>query len=155
LWPHLVGHGSYSFRGMAQGIFAAGVTLDWTLFDSFQTREKMLAQQHQAQADALLMQQTRQRLALEVRQQYENREDANSREASSREALASAQEAYRLALDRFRAGVAAPYELTDVQTTLIQSENDYIQSLDDYRVAEIRLARALGVDLASFLGAAR
>lgn len=155
LWPTLVGHTSYSFRGLAQGIFAAGVTLDWTLFDSFRTRDTMEAERHQAQADALLLQQTRQRLALEVRQQYENREDAFSRETTAQEGLAAAQEAYRLALDRFRAGVAAPYELTDVQTTLIQSENAYVQALDDYRVAEIRLARALGVDVASFLGAAR
>ena len=63
----------------------------------------------------------------------------------------AAQEAYRLAVQRFKVGLATTFEVTDVQNTLIQASNNYVQATNDLRVAELRLARALGVDLASYL----
>ncbi|MNT95961.1 Outer membrane efflux protein [compost metagenome] len=68
------------------------------------------------------------------------------------EALTAAQEAYRLATSRFEVGLATNMELRDVQTTLVQTENNLLQAETDWREAEVRLARAMGVDLAGYLG---
>ena len=153
-WPNLQGTTRYSQRGLNAGQFLAGVTANWALFDGFKARNRMEVARSQAQADLVQLEQTRQNIALEIRQQYQTREEAQSRVAVAREGLQAAQEAYRLAVKRYEVGLATPFELTDVQTTAIQSGNNYVQAINDLRVAQIRLARAMGVDLGAFVASA-
>ena len=155
LLPNLAASGRYSQRNLAEGQWQAGVTLNWTIFDSFRVRNRMASALEQARVTRLQTEQTRQRVALEIRQQYQNRAEAETRVATTREGLAAAQEAYRLALKRYQVGIATPFEVTDVQTTMIQSGNNYVQAINDLRAAEVRLARALGFDLAEMLTAKR
>ena len=77
--------------------------------------------------------------------------EAKQRVETAREGLQSAQEAYRLAVKRYQVGIGTTFEVTDVQSTLVQSGNNYVQATNDLRVAEVRLARALGYDLAQLL----
>lgn len=151
LWPNLQGTTRYSQRGLNAGQFLAGVTVNWNIFDGFKARNRMESARRQAQADQTQVEQTRQNIALEIRQQYQTREEARARIATAREGLSAAQEAYRLGLKRFQVGLATPFELNDVQNTLVQSGNNYVQAVNDMRVAEIRLARALGYDLAALV----
>lgn len=151
LWPTLAATTRYSQRGLNEGQFLAGVNFNWNAFDSFRTRNRMEAAQQEAQADRVQIEQARQGIALEVRQQAQNREDAQARIATAREGLAAAQEAYRIAVTRFEAGLSTYVELTDAQTTLTQARNTFVQAANDFHVAQIRLARALGLDLASYL----
>lgn len=155
LWPNLAASGSYAQRNLSEGQWQAGVTLNWTIFDSFRVRNRMASALEQARVTKLQTEQTRQRVALEIRQQYQSRLEAEQRVAVAREGLASAQEAYRLALKRYQVGIATPFEVTDVQTTMIQSSNNYIQAVNDLRAGEVRLARALGYDLGEMLTAKR
>jgi outer membrane protein TolC len=152
LWPNLTATSSYSQRDLNEGQFAAGLRLSWSLFDSFKVRNRMESALNSARVDQIQAEQARQRVALEIRQQYQTREEAKTRVLSAREGLASAQEAYRLALKRYAVGVATTFEVTDVQNTLLQSGNNYVQALDDLRASEVRLAKALGLDLAEYLG---
>jgi outer membrane protein len=153
LWPTVSAIGRYSQRGFYQGIFTAGFDFDWALFDGFKVRSKIEAARSEAEATKVQAEQARQQVALEIRQQYQNREETRARIAVAKEGLASAQEAYRLALDRFKVGLASPAEVSDVQATLIQASNDYVQATNDLGVAELRLARALGTDLGAYLAA--
>lgn len=152
LWPNLTATSSYSQRDLNEGQFAAGLKLQWALFDSFKVRNRMESALNSARVDQIQAEQTRQKVALEIRQQYQTREEARTRIQSAREGLASAQEAYRLAVKRYKVGVATTFEVTDVQNTLIQSGNNYVQATNDLRAAEVRLAKALGLDLAQYLG---
>lgn len=151
LWPNLQGTTRYSQRGLNAGQFLAGVTVNWAIFDGFKARNRMESARRQAQADQTQVEQTRQNIALEIRQQYQTREEARARISTAREGLSAAQEAYRLGVKRFQVGLATPFELNDVQNTLVQSGNNYVQAVNDMRVAEIRLARALGYDLAALV----
>ena len=151
LWPNLAANGRYAQRNLSEGQWQAGVTLNWTIFDSFRVRNRMASALEQARVTRLATEQARQRVALEMRQQYQSREEAQQRVATAREGLAAAQEAYRLALKRYQVGVATSFEVTDVQTTMIQSSNNYVQAVNDLRAGEVRLARALGYDLAEML----
>lgn len=153
-WPNLQGTTRYSQRGLNAGQFLAGVTLNWALFDGFKARNRMEVARNQAEADLVQLEATKQNIALEIRQQYQTREEAQSRVAVAREGLEAAQEAYRLAVKRYEVGLATPFELTDVQTTLVQSGNNYVSAINDLRVAQIRLARAMGIDLGSFVAGA-
>lgn len=153
LWPNLAASGSYAQRNLSEGQWQAGVTLNWTIFDSFRVRNRMASALEQARVTKLQAEQTRQRVALEIRQQYQSRLEAEQRVGTAREGLASAQEAYRLALKRYQVGIATSFEVTDVQTTMIQSSNNYVQAVNDLRASEVRLARALGYDLGEMLTA--
>jgi outer membrane protein TolC len=151
LWPNVAAVGRYSQRGFNQGQFLAGLNVNWALFDGFKTRNRMEVAQNNAEVAKVQVEQTRQQIALDIRQQYQTREEARVRISTAREGLSAAQEAYRLALKRFQVGLATTFEVADVQNTLVQSGNNYVQAVNDLRVAEIRLARALGYDLASFV----
>lgn len=152
LWPNLTATGQYSQRDLDEGQWTAGLRLSWTIFDSFKVRNQMESALATARQDEVQLQQTRQRAALDIRTQYQAREEARQRVQIQREGLASAQEAYRLALRRYSVGVATIFEVSDVQTTLVQSGNNYVQAVNDLRVAEVKLARALGLDLATYFG---
>lgn len=153
LWPQVHGVTRYSQRGFHQGQFLAGVNVSWTAFDGFRTREKMAAARQSARADQLELELARKAIALEVRRQARNRLDARARIATAREGLRAAEEAYRIARTRFEAGLGAYVELIDAQGALTQARNTLVLAEDDRRGAEIGLARALGRDLATFLGA--
>jgi outer membrane protein TolC len=151
LWPNVSAVGRYSQRGFNQGQFLAGLNVNWALFDGFKTRNRMELAQNNAEVAKVQVEQTRQQIALDIRQQYQTREEARTRIATAREGLSAAQEAYRLAVQRFKVGLATTFEVTDVHNTLVQSSNNYVQATNDLRVAELRLARALGVDLTAYL----
>lgn len=153
LWPNLAANGQYAQRNLSEGQWQAGVTLNWTIFDSFRVRNRMASALEQARVTRLATEQTRQRVALEIRQMFQSRLEAEQRVAIAREGLAAAQEAYRLALKRYQVGIATSFEVTDVQTTMIQSSNNYVQAVNDLRAGEVRLARALGYDLGEMLAA--
>lgn len=151
LWPNLQGSTRYAMRGLDAGQFTAGVNLNWAIFDGFRARNRMEVALNQAQTDRIQLEQTRQNVALEIREQFQLREEAQARIAIAREGLSAAQEAYRLAVLRFEVGVATTFEVTDVQTTLTGAANDYVSAVNDWRVAQIRLARAMGLDIAAYL----
>ena len=73
-----------------------------------------------------------------------NVDEADQRIQAAQVAVASAQENFRLAQGRFDAGVGTILELTDAQLALTQALNTEAQALSDYRIAVVRLERALG-----------
>jgi outer membrane protein len=154
-WPTLQGQVGYIQRGLYQGNFSTGVVLSWDAFDGFKTREQIALAQAEGATDALTLEQTRQDLELDVRTQAQARQEARDRIAIAREGLTAADEAYRISIQRYELGFSTSTELLDARTTLAQSRNTYIQATHDLNVAQIRLAKALGVDMAAYLGASR
>jgi outer membrane protein len=83
-------------------------------------------------------------IALEIRQR---RLDVDAGVAAARaaaEGVRSAAEARRVVDERFAAGVATSTDMLDAQVALLQAELDRTRALASARVAEARLARALG-----------
>jgi len=154
-WPTLTGNTAWTQRGFYQGEFIAAVNLKWNAFDGFKTKDKIAAAKSDAEEDAIALERTRQDIALEVRQQAQSRQEAQDRIAIAREGLAAADEAYRIAIQRYKLGFSTNSELLDARVALSSARNTYIQAQHDLRVAQIRLAKALGVDMGTFLGASR
>lgn len=151
LLPTLQAQSSYAQRNLAEGQFSASVRANWTLFDSFRVRNRMESASHRAKAAQVQLEQARQRAALDVRQQVQGRIEASQRVTSSREGLSAAQEAYRLGLKRYEVGLGTTFELTDLRLTLSNAGTNHVTALNDLRAAEVRVARALGVDLGAYL----
>lgn len=152
LWPTVAASSRYSQRDTNQGLLSAGVTMSWSVFDSARVRSRITASENEADASRLQLQLTKQAIELELLRGVKTRDEAHSRALALKEGLKAAQEAYRLGKSRFELGLATQVELRDVQTTLVQTENNLLQAETDWREAEVRLAKAMGVDLSGFLG---
>ena len=63
---------------------------------------------------------------------------------AAQEQLAVAQEAYRLAFGRFRAGLGINVDVLDAQTTLRDARTVVVRAILDFNQAQVRLLDALG-----------
>lgn len=112
------------------------------------------ARKEQARADVagaeISKRETQDRIVLEVRQAYLNLAQARDRVMVSRQVLAQAREAFRLARVRYNAGVSAQaglsplLEVSDAQAALTQAESNEVNALYDYNSSRARLERAVG-----------
>jgi outer membrane protein len=127
---------------LAQGL----IKLEWTMFEGGKrVAEKRIAdskvREAMAQADEIADVITFQvnRAFLQV---------IASRKAidRSKPAVASARENHRLVRARLKAGDATASEVVDAESTLTRAEQDYLNSLYDYRTALIRLDYAVGAN---------
>lgn len=150
-WPHIKAFGQYTQRGTHLPVFTGGVTINWMAFDGFLVRDRIAQASHQAQADAARLEELKRATALEVRLLDQSVREALERIPASSRALRSSTEAYRIATERYRLGFAVLADLLDARTALLDARTGYIGATYDWRVAQIRLARAMGLDLAAYL----
>lgn len=122
----------------------ASVNFSWTFWDGGRVAADV-AQQAAAERGA------RERLAefdsqleVEVRQRRLDLDAAAAAIIAARDAVRSASEARRVVGERFAVGVATSTEVLDAQVALLQAQLDLTQALANARLAEARLARALG-----------
>lgn len=131
--------------------WAAIATVRIPLFDQGLSR----ARNQQAQADLnvarIAKQQVLDGIALEVRQAYLALVEAQERLKVTTAGLVQAEEQYRLAQVRYKAGVtltpgASPLlEISDAQTALTQAQTNQVNAQYDVQNARARLERALGL----------
>jgi outer membrane protein TolC len=122
----------------------AGVNVGWNLWDGGRTRAEV------AQA-ATIVTAARQRLeefdslvALEVRQRQLEIDSGRAAIAAAIDAVRAAAEARRVIAERYRVGVATQADVLDADLALLQAELDRTRAQANVRLAEARLARALG-----------
>ncbi len=130
--------------------YATVATVSLPLFDQGLAR----ARKQQAHADVdtarINKQITQDSIALEVRQAYLALTEAQDRLTVSNAALAQAQEQFRLAQVRFKAGVTSVpggsplLEISDAQAALTQAQNNQVTAQYDLQNAKARLDRAAG-----------
>lgn len=129
-----------------QGTWDASVVLSWTptaIFGvqantrSLDARAAELAAQRQALLDGL---------QLEVSQALSAERDARFAVQVSQQALASADEGYRVRRELFRSGRATLVEVTDAETELTRARLELVNAHVDLRIAQVELAHVLGRD---------
>jgi outer membrane protein TolC len=121
------------------------IKLEWTLFEGGKrVAEKRLAdsQIREALAQAEEVADT---IAFQVHRGYLQVVAARKGIDRSRPAVEDARENYRLVHARFRAGDATASDIVEAEATLTRAEQDYLNSLYDYRTALIRLEYAVGM----------
>ena len=121
-----------------------GVNVSWTLWNWGRTGAEVAEARLQATALRERLAELDSRIALEVRQRTLDLESARAEVAPAVEAVASATEARRVVQERFTAGVATSTDLLDAQQDLLEAELGRTRALAGVRLAEARLARALG-----------
>jgi outer membrane protein len=121
-----------------------GVNVSWSLWDG----GRRAAEQGEARANANALR-TRvedfdRQVTFEVRARQLELESARAGIGAAREEVAAATEAERVVSERYRAGVATPTDVLQAQVARLQAELDRTRTLANIKLAEARLARALG-----------
>ena len=65
--------------------------------------------------------------------------------------LAAFHQRHRLGRRRYELDLVTQFALSDVEATLRQAEYNMVTAVNDARVAQVKLARAMGYDLAKLL----
>ncbi len=121
-----------------------GVNVSWTLWSWGRTGAEVAEARLQATALHERLAELDSQIALEVRQRRLDLESARAQVAPAADAVTSATEARRVVQERFTAGVATSTDLLDAQQDLLEADLGRTRALAGVRLAEARLARALG-----------
>lgn len=127
-----------------QDSWDVGVNVGWTLWDGGRTAHQTAAASHAAAAARQRLAEFDSVLTLEVRQRALEIESGRAAVAAASEGVRAAAEAQRVVGERYQAGVATQTEVLDAEFALLQAELDRTRALAGVRLAEARLARALG-----------
>ncbi|HEY9898867.1 MAG TPA: TolC family protein [Pantanalinema sp.] len=144
-------------QGMVLGMgtqipgYAVLGTVNWTLFDGGRTAAKVKQGEQSAQAAAATVRALQNGLRLEVQKAIADRNEAQARIKAAAVGLQTAKAGYELARVRFKAGIGSGTEAIDAATAVAGAQALHIQAAYDELGAELRLARAMGVDGPSLL----
>jgi outer membrane protein TolC len=122
----------------------AGVQFSWNLFDGFRTKANIDLAKAQERLAATMLEQERERVALEVAAARAELRSAQAIYAARRQNAGEAGEAFRLASLRFDRGLGTQLEVSDAQLAQLTAQTNEAQSIYDLYLAAAELARALG-----------
>ncbi len=121
-----------------------GVNVTFTLWNGGRTAAQVAEARFLADASRERLAEIDTQITLEVRQRQLDLASARSQVETAGAAVNSATEARRVVAERFGAGVATSTDLLDAQVDQLQAELERTRALANVKLAEARLARALG-----------
>jgi outer membrane protein TolC len=119
-----------------------GVT--WSFFDSGQTRHAIASFERQSAATRAERADVTAAIELDVRRAWTELGTARSRVDVTTTAVQQAEENLRVARDRYRNGEGTNTEVLDAEALRALSSSNFDTARYDVRLAELRLARAVG-----------
>ncbi len=148
--PTIAAFGGYTWAAFDFPLFSrwnAGVTFTLPIFQGFALDAGVeLAQANRDIAQANLDVLT-ESVMLEVEQQWLAVREAAERAVATAKLVQQSQENLNLVERQYAAGVATPLDESDARLTLSNSEITDIQAQYDYRTAQVRLRRAMGLSV--------
>lgn len=121
-----------------------GVTLSWDIWNwgmtSAQVRQ---AQQAKVELETKL-DQLKEGIELEVYSNYFNVTKTEEKVAVSEEAVAQANENYRITSEKYNLQLATSTDLIDAETAKLQAEANLKTAMVDYKIARVKLEKSLG-----------
>lgn len=127
-----------------QDFSTVGVGFTWNLFDGGQARNRAAALKIESRAQQNRLDDLRSQIALEVRQDWLDVQEAQARVKASREAVSQAQENLRMSRELYSVGLATNTQVLDAVTLQVQAVNNRDNAVLDEALARLRLARAAG-----------
>jgi outer membrane protein TolC len=153
-WPslYLTGHGARNMNTIWTGDFVAerdwnfgaGVSLQWTFFDGMQTLNAKRAAEAQAAALRDQVQQAELAASAAVWNGHQNYQTALKKFDASAALLKSAQAAYDLALDSYKAGLMSILDLLTAEAQLALARSQNVGARQEAFTALANLAYASG-----------
>ena len=153
-WPslYLTAHGTRDYNDIRTGEFVAekdwnygaGLSLQWTLFDGMQTLNAKRAAAAQAESVRSQLQQAELAASSDVWTGHQNYQTALKKFQASAALLKSAQAAYDLALDSYKAGLMSILDLLTAEAQLARARSEHIGARQDAFTALANLAHASG-----------
>jgi outer membrane protein len=122
----------------------AGVNVSWSLWDGGRTAADVAQASGTARAARERLAEFDSVLAVDVRQRALEIDSGRAAVAAADDAVRAATEARRVVGERYRAGVISQIEVLDAEFVLLQAQLDRTRALANIRLAEARLARAVG-----------
>jgi outer membrane protein len=143
-YSHSKNESPYRFGAQKAEDWSWGYRVSWSIFDRLQTVSGRSQAKARERAADYQLQQARLDAQLEVRQIYNSLVEARERASLSRETITQAEEALRLAEERFRVGAGTTLDTITAQVNLAKARSDEVQAVCDYLINAAALDRAVG-----------
>jgi outer membrane protein len=135
--------------GSEKDVISGTAFISVPLFEGGRVRAQVAQAREEEQKARLRLEEARLGVALEVRQAYLDLQTAWQVMESSQKNVAQAEEAHRIALIRYEAGLSTPVEVSDASLLLTRARTALATARYAYREAYARLERAVGGSLES------
>lgn len=127
-----------------KGIAAAGIGVEWAVFDSGLTRARAASVAREAEAAQEERDDAESLIRLDVRQALSQENDAAERLKVAEAALASADEYLLIQRDRYANGLASQTEVLTAEARRAESRRNLFNARYDHALAVYRIRRATG-----------
>ena len=109
-----------------------GLSLSIPIFNRFATRNNIRRSEINRDTERLKLDDVRKSLYKEIQQVYYNARAAESKYASSREAVASNEEAFKLTQAKYENAKASITEFNEAKNNLLRAQSEQIQARYEY-----------------------
>ena len=147
-YPSLSANMNYNFTGAEisgmQQNWWLGMTLTIPVFKGFATKARVKGEELALKGLEKDFETLKQQIGQEVWNAYLAVKESFERIATTSKGLESAQENLSFAEGEYKEGIGSIIQLTDAQTTFVTAEQNYIQSIADYKISFAELERTIG-----------
>ncbi len=141
---------SDQYKSLANGLgyqrfnYAVGVAFTYNLFNGIYKKDKLAINRYQLQASNFELQQQKLALSSAVNQANNALQTAMDNLIELPVQLQSAEDTYQQKLAQYKAGLISLIDLTNASFVLYRSQTDYIETLNDWYLAQLDKAASTG-----------
>ncbi len=148
--PTINGNAGYQIRNVSGSLsdevdgWFFGFSGNWNIFDGFATSGRVQQARARLEAARVNYEDSVRQVELEVQTSYSSLIEGRELIESQQKAVEQAQEALRLARERFSAGAGTQLEVLDARVSLTQAQTTALQAVADYNSALAEFDRVTG-----------
>ncbi|HBH84775.1 MAG TPA: hypothetical protein DDY34_13335 [Bacteroidales bacterium] len=147
-YPSLSANANYNYAGpeisSLQQNWWLGMTLSIPVFKGFSNKSRVHQEEFAFKSLEKDFEQLKQQVSQEVWNAWLSVKESIEKISTSSKAVESARENLSIAEGEYKEGIGSIIQLTDAQTTFVTAEQNYIQSLSDYKISYAELERTVG-----------
>jgi len=147
-YPSLSANANYNFAGpevtSMQQNWWLGMTLSVPVFKGFSNKSRVKQEEFAFQGLEKDFEQLKLQISQEVWNARLSVKESVERISTSLKATVSAKENLSIAEGEYKEGIGSIIQLTDAQTTFVAAEQNYIQTLADFKISFAELQRTIG-----------
>ena len=141
-----------NYRGTSNNGWSVGANASLDIWDGGSTRNTIKVREAQLESAKEANLAAVDGVLYDVQSAYLNLRAAEQTISSTKVAVEEAQESFRIASLRYRAGVGSNLDVLDAETSLTTARNNYVQALYNYNIYVATLEQAVGVPLETPVG---